>query len=110
MRDRILISLEEVKRRGKLISQHPAALRHCIVAVFKQSGGDDAEPGKESRDILSRAFAICTASMKKRGMMYKKGRKTTKKAKGFLRKHSQEKDATKKDREYERIVKKARSR
>lgn len=71
----------------------PTPLKHCVVKVAAKHGGD-----------TSRAFAICTASMQKAGVL-KKGTKTlTAKGKGKATAHANEPDADSTLGDYEKLL------
>ena len=95
-----LVSLTEVWKRGKLQSEIPRAIRRCVVKVYKKG-----EPGSEG---LSRAFAICTATMQKAGQVKRGSRRLTKRGVGKATWFAEKPNARSQDQEYERIVKSAR--
>lgn len=96
---RTLVPIDEKRdKSGELVSKHPRAVRRCVVDVFK--AGDD-----QSKEGLSRAYAICTAAMQKAGQLKAGSRKLTKKGTGKAAAFAAKPDADEKDLEYERIVK-----
>lgn len=101
------VPLTEVWKKGKLVSDTPVAVRHCVVKVFKSLGGDKAQ-GDDRRDALSRAFAICMSSMQKAGQVKPGTRKLTKKGAGKAGWRMKDPETKTKDREYEQIVQSVR--
>lgn len=89
-------ALDEVRRKGKLVSKMPAVVRHAVAKIHKKTGD------------LGRSFAIATATLQKAGILKPGSHRLTKKGKRASAKHSGEEDAGKKDKTYERAVKSAR--
>lgn len=70
----------------------PEILKHCVAAVGKEKGKDAA-------------FAICTASLQKAGILKKgSGKELTAKGKKAEARHKAEPDAAKKSAEYEKVI------
>jgi hypothetical protein len=77
--------------------QTPPQLKRCVTAVAKQHGGD-----------VSRAFAICTGSLQKKGYLEKGTQRPTKKGKKRGRSKAAEKSHVKKLSDYEELLAMAR--
>jgi hypothetical protein len=79
--------------------QTPTSVKHCVAKLAAKYGGD-----------TSKAFAICVAQMQKAGYLKKGSVQSTSKGKKADARHAGEKDAGKKMKSYERVLKAARKR
>lgn len=79
-------------------SQTPTQLKRCVRAIVKKN------KGKVTREIVSRAFAICTKSLQSKGYFKKGTHEPTKKGKKRGRSKAAEKGHVEKLMDYETML------
>jgi len=84
--------------------QTPPQLKRCVRAVAKQYAGD----GKVTREVMSKAFAICTKQLQKSGYIKIGTAAPTKKGSKAGRSKAADKSHTGKVAEYEKMLAQAR--
>ena len=83
--------------------------KRCVADIMaKPAKGPDGKPVRGARDRLSRAFAICRASLQKSGRIKKGKAELTKKGKGVSGAKAKKKDHESKVSRFERHVVAAR--
>jgi len=95
--EQVFVPLNEVFKKGKLVSKMPQVVRSCVAQVAAKHGGD-----------VSKAFAICTAGLQKSGTLKKGTQKLTKKGRGKAGVRGRDPASKEKDLDYERLVAAAR--
>jgi len=89
-----MTSLKRLRELAGIEEQHtPLPLKKCVAAVAPKHGGD-----------TSRAFAICTASMQRAGIVKPGTKKLTSKGKGKASAHAKDPGVAGKVASYEKLL------